>query len=99
MADSVDRYRLTPRAKRDLEDIWLYTVDTWSADKAEDYHAGLIAAFARLAAGKSRGRRSDVRVDYWKYRVGSHVVFYKLTEDGIEVVRILHERMDVARRL
>lgn len=99
MDDSAGHYRLTPRARRDLEDIWTYTVETWSAKKAEHYHGELIAAFARLATGKSRGRRSDVRADYLKYRIGSHVVFYRMADGHIEIVRVLHERMDVARRL
>jgi toxin ParE1/3/4 len=33
-------YRLTPRAERDLEDIWRYTTKRWSADQAETYVVG-----------------------------------------------------------
>jgi toxin ParE1/3/4 len=28
-------YRLSPRAEADLEGIWNYTVETWSAEQAE----------------------------------------------------------------
>jgi toxin ParE1/3/4 len=55
MVGSPGSYRLTPRAKRDLEDIWSYTVSTWSAEKAEEYHGALIAVFIGLAMGKLRG--------------------------------------------
>jgi toxin ParE1/3/4 len=40
-----------------------------------------------------------VRPDYRKYPSGSHVLFYRLTDDGIDVVRILHERMDYERHI
>jgi toxin ParE1/3/4 len=40
-----------------------------------------------------------VRSGYLKYRSGSHFVFYRLTEGGIDVVRILHTRMDFERHL
>jgi len=40
---------------------------------------------------------SDVRKGYRKIRSGSHTIFFKLTVDGIDVVRILHQRMDFER--
>jgi toxin ParE1/3/4 len=42
---------------------------------------------------------SDIRAGYWKIPSGSHVLFYRLTADGIDVVRILHERMDFERHI
>jgi len=41
----------------------------------------------------------DVRRAYRKSRAGSHVIFFKFTDDGIDVVRILHQRMDFERYL
>jgi plasmid stabilization system protein ParE len=35
----------------------------------------------------------------YEHPVGSHVLFYRLTDDGIDVVRILHNRMDFERHL
>jgi len=37
---------------------------------------------------------SDIRAGYFKISCGSHFLFYRLTADGVDVVRILHERMD-----
>ena len=42
---------------------------------------------------------SDVRQGYRKIRSGSHVIFFKVTGEGIDVVRILHQRMDFERHL
>lgn len=42
---------------------------------------------------------SDIRDGYWKILSGSHVLFYCLIDDGIDVVRILHERMDFERHI
>lgn len=37
-----------------------------------------------------------IRENYRKYRVGRHIIFYRLVlDEGIEIVRVLHERMDV----
>ncbi|WP_333473608.1 type II toxin-antitoxin system RelE/ParE family toxin [Xanthobacter dioxanivorans] len=54
-----------------------------------------------LAAGASVARSAeDVRAGYFRLTVGSHVIFFRLPDDGsLTVVRILHQRMDVSRHL
>ena len=92
-------YRLSPLAETDLEDIWLYTFRTWSLEQADSYHAGFIAAFEGLAAGRKTGRPVDVRDSYLKYAVGSHLVFYRLTNTSVDVMRVLHQKMDAKQHL
>ena len=92
-------YRLSPLAVADLEAIWLYTLETWSLEQAEIYHAAIVAAFDGLAQGKNIGRISDVREGYFKYAVGLHLIYFKQRDLNIDVIRILHQRMDVSRHL
>ncbi len=92
-------YLLSPLAEADLEDIWLYSVKTWSREQAETYHAGIVAAFEGLASGAKIGRRTEFREGYFQYAVGSHLVFYRETESRLVVIRILHNRMDPAANL
>ena len=33
----------------------------------------------------------------FRYPAGSHVVFYRETDDTIDVIRVLHQRMDIER--
>ncbi|WP_404402274.1 type II toxin-antitoxin system RelE/ParE family toxin [Pelagibacterium halotolerans] len=93
------RFLLLPRADRDLEDIWLYTCQRWARDHADMYQRELNAVFEALAAGTKRGRMVDVRSGYFKYAHRVHVVYFREREDAIEIVRILHGRMDVGRHL
>ena len=87
--------RLAPLAEHDLEEIWTYTVRTWSMDQADRYLAGIIEALDALASGDRTGRdAADVRPGYLKYAVGRHLLFYKLAAAHLDVVRILHQRMD-----
>lgn len=99
MAGRAGGFRLTPRAEVDLEDIFAYTARRWSLIQAEDYHAGFVAAFEKLASGERSGGIADVSGGYLKYAVGSHLVFYRETGHDIVIVRILHQRMDVERHL
>ncbi|QRR11759.1 type II toxin-antitoxin system RelE/ParE family toxin (plasmid) [Burkholderia sp. MS455] len=91
--------RLTPLAEDDLEDIWAYTFERWSLELAEHYVGELAAAFDRLAAGEWVGRSSRAGDGCRRYPVGSHVVFYRETTETLDVIRVLHQRMDVDRHL
>ena len=95
MADKHRIYRLSPLAEADLEEIWIYTFRQWSLEQANEYHRGIMAAIEGLASGSNIRQRTDVREGYWKYKVGMHVVYFRSSGDSLNVIRILHSRMDV----
>jgi toxin ParE1/3/4 len=95
------RYLLSPAAQADLEQIWDYTHDRWGVDQAEEYLSELQHAIERAVANPRIGRTCDeIRPGYRKLAAGSHMLFYRVTaEDVIDVVRVLHQHMDVDRHL
>ena len=96
----MSRYTLSPRAQADIEEIWDYTAKRWSVDQAEVYLRQIKASIEVIAVDPTRGRTcDDVRAGYRKYPAGSHLLFYRTTPDGIDIVRILHQRMDFERHL
>ena len=97
----MSRYLLSPAAQLDLEQIWDYTCDRWDADQAEEYLRELQRTIERAAANPRIGRVCDeVRPGYYKLAAGSHMLFYRvIADDLIDIVRILHQRMDVDRHL
>lgn len=99
MARKRRAYGLSPLAEADLEGIWFYTFKQWSTEQADSYHARIVDTFEGLAAGTKRGRPVDIRDGYFKYAIGSHLIFYRESETGIDVIRVLHQRMDVERHL
>lgn len=90
-------YSLTKKALRDLSDIWEYTVDTWSERQADKYYFMLLTACQELADGKVSGKLyPEVQAGIAGFRTGQHILFYRKHSDGdIEIVRILHEQMDL----
>jgi toxin ParE1/3/4 len=92
-------YRLAPLAEADLEDIWLYTLKTWSIRQADAYYNGLVSAFEGLAAGTKRGRPAEVLPDFQKYLCGSHVMYFLDYADHLDVIRILHKSQDAKRHM
>jgi toxin ParE1/3/4 len=90
-------YRLSPAAEADLEDIWTYTATTWSTKQADDYVSRLFDTFVLLGRNHSLGRRvNSIMTGYRRFRRDHHLIFYVSADDGqIEIIRILHEKVDV----
>ncbi|WP_342074902.1 type II toxin-antitoxin system RelE/ParE family toxin [Yoonia sp. SS1-5] len=89
----------SPAAAADLDNIWDYTVEEWGADQADRYTDDIQNTCDSLARGEKRGRDVGIRSGYLKHAVGKHFVFFRTTKAGIEVIRILHQSMDVGRHL
>jgi toxin ParE1/3/4 len=78
--------------------IWDYTTEHWDKTQAERYVRQLQAAIELVASNPSRGRScEEIRPGYRKFPAGSHMLFYRMNESDVEIVRILHARMDVDR--
>lgn len=93
-------YLLTPAAERDLEDIWTYTVQHWGLEQANHYIDHLIAAIDSLSQSPKAAPTCDhIRIGYRRRSVERHMVYFRITTDGIVVVRVLHESMDAKKRL
>lgn len=93
-------YRLTPAAERDLEAIWIYTAQQWSIEQANCYTDMLTSAFAELAQTPKMAPTCDhIRPGYRRQSVERHMIYFRITNYGIVVIRILHERMDVPLHL
>jgi toxin ParE1/3/4 len=75
--------------------------DHFSALLAREVESGRYrSAIERIAAHPGRGRRCDeVREGYRRYPIVSHVVFHVERPIGVDVIRILHQRMDSTRHL
>jgi toxin ParE1/3/4 len=82
-----------------MEAVWLYSLQEWGAAQTDRYIDDLTVAFVFLAESPKAGTACEnIRAGYRKYPVIRHVVYYRETDYGIEIVRVLHERMLVARR-
>lgn len=93
-------FRLTPAAGRDLSSIWDYTVERWDENQAETYVLEIRSAIERIADRPDRGRAVDeISLGYRRYAIGSHLIFFTETDAGVDVIRILHQRMDPTRHL
>lgn len=92
---------LRQKAIEDLNDIWEYTYERWSEDQADKYYAMIQFACKQIGENPEVGRKYiRISEDLLGLKSGKHIIFYQqVSNDEIEVIRILHERMDFKNRL
>lgn len=87
-------YRFSKLARLDLIEIGDYTLDHWGADQAIRYLGSLERCFSLIAANPEIGRKCyRLRKGYRRIEHEKHVVFYRTGDEGVLVVRILHQRI------
>jgi toxin ParE1/3/4 len=90
-------YRLTPRARADLEEIWVYTADTWSSAQVDRYLAGLAKTFELLADMPEIAReRTEFMPPVRLHPHQAHLIVCRVEVDHILVVRVPSGREDWA---
>jgi toxin ParE1/3/4 len=91
-------YQFSRAASADLDDIWDYSAENWGEDQAEHYLRQIQNAVARLNDGTAISRSvGNVRQRYLIYGVGSHYLLMRKYSDRVEIVRVLHQSMDIGR--
>ena len=89
-------FRLTLKAKNDLKNIAIYTEAEWGKEQRNLYLKDFDNTFRKLSETPDIGKSCDfVKQGYKKFPQGSHIIFYKYGETSrIEIIRILHKKMD-----
>ncbi len=93
----LSHYRLTPRAIADLEEIWLYTAETWSIAKADRYTDSFAQSFDTILTMPEIAReRLEFSPPVRIHPSGQHHVVYRIEADYLLVIRILGGGQDWA---
>ncbi|RIV87035.1 type II toxin-antitoxin system RelE/ParE family toxin [Aurantiacibacter xanthus] len=89
-------FRVQDRAGRRLDEIYVYTRDTWGEEQAARYIRGLFERFEEIAARNIRWRPvpAEFGVDGFYCRYEHHYIYWRvLSDDTVGIVTVLHERM------
>mgnify|MGYP003626586378 FL=1 len=94
-------FKLTNKAVEDLSKIWEYTFEVWSENQADKYYDMLISNFQEIADNPLLGKNYEgITQNLLGLKTNRHIIFYRtLNENYIEITRILHERMDLKKRI
>ena len=97
----MSQYVISEKAIEDINNIQIYTAENWSVAQANRYYNLIIDEIEYIV------NNFDMALDFGKIRksykyskVKSHLIFFKKDKmNEIEVIRVLHERMDIESRL
>lgn len=93
-------YRLSPKARDDMENVWLYTLSQWGPEQTEKYIDDLAASFDLLTTNPRLVKNFDnIRPGYRKHPTLRHVIYYREDDYGIAVIRVLHDHQLAVRHL
>lgn len=83
-------YRLSPRAKAELEEIGDHIADD-SPTNARRFIERLTQKFMALSRHPMIGRaRPELRADLRSFPYGAYIILYRAIDGGVEIVRVVH---------
>lgn len=93
-------YELSLEADNDLQEIYDYTEDKFGSSQAVKYLTDLDEMFNTLCTQPNTGRlRNEIREGLRSFSYVSHIVFYRIIENRIRIVRVLHASRDIPKFL
>jgi toxin ParE1/3/4 len=91
---------IAPAAKTDLKDIYQYGLRQWGQTQSESYLESIKEHFWTLTEQPLIGiDRSELLSGTRSLPIESHTLFYRVTPDTLEIIRVLHGRQDPQRHL
>lgn len=91
---------IAPAAKADLKDIYQYGLRQWGQAQSDSYLENLKDHFWSLTEQSLMGvERSELLPGVRSLPIESHTLFYRVTADTVEIIRVLHGRQDPQRHL
>jgi toxin ParE1/3/4 len=91
----VSQVRISPRASSDLTEISSYISDD-SVTNADAFIDKLYATIQVLANQPGSGRqREELAHGILSFPFGRYIIFYRASQDAIEIVRVLHGARDI----
>jgi toxin ParE1/3/4 len=92
---------LRQKAIEDLNTIWNYTLENWSEKQADKYYSLIKMACSWIGENPDIGKGYEgVDPNLLGLKSEKHIIFYQvISSRRVEVIRILHERMDLNSRI
>ena len=91
---------LAQSAVHDLEKIADYSLSNWGQKQSDDYLDEFEKAFHLLLDNPGLGKsRADIKPGYRSLPIEKHIIFYRIAEQSLEILRILHSSMDMPQHL
>jgi toxin ParE1/3/4 len=90
------RVIFAPNARTDYSNLLLHSQRQWGKTQRATYKAQIERVLAELSEFPQLGRaRDDISFGLRSHPVGSHLIYYRIEDWGLIVLRIVHHRRDI----
>ena len=91
---------ISPEARQDLREIYQYSLRTWGQAQSAGYLAQIREQLWMLITQPQMGcERPDLAPSLRSMPVKRHILFYRVGNHRLEIVRVLHGRQDPRRHI
>jgi toxin ParE1/3/4 len=91
---------IAPAAKHDLKEIYLNGLRQWGQVQSDSYLLAIKNQIWLLTEQPLIGiERSELLPQIRSLPIQSHILFYRVTANNIEIIRVLHGRQDPLRHM
>jgi toxin ParE1/3/4 len=89
----------SPEAQEDLLSIWHFGANEWSSEQADRHLRDIENMCDRLREDPKLGhKRDDLIPGLRSTYIRPHLIFYQISDGAVTIVRVLHQRFDIAVR-
>jgi len=89
---------LTEKAEQDLNAIYAYSLKQWGQKQANSYFFQIEKMFYLLLDNPYLGKsRNELKQGYRSLLIKKHTIFYSVNNEHVNILRVLHTRMDVKK--
>ena len=91
---------IAPAAKADLKEIYQYGLRQWGQSQSNSYMQNLKDHFWSISEQPLMGvERPELLPGARSLPIESHTLFYRVTTNRVEIIRVLHGRQDPQQHL
>jgi len=88
------KYKLRKSAEEDIKGIGRYSLSKFGVSQRNKYLHGLASHFEKIANNpKIYKKRNDIKAGLYCSEFEQHFVFYKIENDVVDILAVLHKRM------
>lgn len=87
------RYTLSKKADEDIMTLFIYGIDQFGPDQAERYVNGLVDQIEKVAGNPKLWPEIELPGRIYRRAIyQSHSIYYRITQSGIHIVRVLGQQ-------
>lgn len=87
------KFRLSPNAEEDLYRIWLYGVENWGMEAADNYQKEIFEKFTDIANNPMQYPSvEEIRDGYRRCMCGRDCIYFRVSGEWIDIMAILGQQ-------